>query len=746
MPSLTEADLLADLTPAQRDAVTHIDGPLLVLAGAGSGKTRVITRRVAYLLLKGVPAGNILAITFTNKAAGEMKQRVEALLPGARVWISTFHALGARLLRMYADRLGLDRNFTIYDQSDRARVVKMAMEDAGIDEGRLNADALSGAISKAKNQLLSPDRYAREKAIDFFSQTVAKVYPAYEARLKQNSALDFDDLLYWPALALKNNAELRTELDAKFRYVLIDEYQDTNQAQYAIARGLTVDYNNICVVGDPDQSIYKWRGSDIRNILDFERDYPTAKVLTLSTNYRSTKNILLAASSLIAHNKQRKPKDLVTDNPEGDPVTVCTYETGHHEAAGIASTIQRLVQQKKRSYRDCAVFLRVNALSRTLEIEFTKARVPYQIVKGLAFFERKENKDILGYLRLLMNPNDDISFLRIVNEPARGIGKISLEHLKRHAEANQMSLLAATDDLAKITLLKGKAALALRDFNRLMHQLMELRDGPPDEIIRQVLDKSGYRAMLQASTDEDDADRLANIEEMITAATEFVREDPTRKLGDFLENITLASDVDGWNDKQDCVSIMTMHAAKGLEFPVVFLTAMEQGLLPHERSLGKVEDIEEERRLAFVGLTRAKEQLFVSFCRLREFRGSTVYAMPSMFLSELPPEAIREVEGTGSPGMSAADRYRSGGTPAARKGWDDAGVKPIPMPIPTRQKEGTEGYVVGMVVRHATYGEGQITEVVGNGVLRKVKIRFRTAGERSFIADKVMLEILRRPS
>ncbi len=343
-----EQDLLDDLTPAQREAVTHFEGPLLILAGAGSGKTRVITRRVAWLLRQGVRPGNILAITFTNKAAGEMRQRVEALVPGSRLWISTFHSFGARLLRQYADRLGLDRNFTIYDQSDRARIVKMALEDAGIDNYRFTPETISGAISKAKNQLLSPERYA-ERARDFYEKNVAGIYPLYEKRLRDANALDFDDLLYWPALALKHDSELRGELDARFRFVLIDEYQDTNQAQYAIARGLSIDNPNLCVVGDPDQSIYRFRGSDIRNILDFERDFPNARVLTLRTNYRSTKSILYAASHLIAHNRQRKPKDLITDNPQGQPVTVLTFDTGLDEADGIARRIRAAVESGKRA-------------------------------------------------------------------------------------------------------------------------------------------------------------------------------------------------------------------------------------------------------------------------------------------------------------------------------------------------------------------------------------------------------------
>jgi DNA helicase-2/ATP-dependent DNA helicase PcrA len=739
------SDLLADLTDAQREAVTHSEGPLLILAAAGSGKTRVITRRVAYLLRQGVRPGNILAITFTNKAAGEMRQRVETLVPGSRVWMSTFHSLGARLLRQYADRVGLDRNFTIYDMADRGKLVKIALEDAGIDNARFTPDTIGSAISKAKNQLLSPERYAGQ-ANDFFAQTVARVYPAYEKRLRDANALDFDDLLYWPALALRHDSELRAELDARFRYVLIDEYQDTNQAQYAIARGLSVDHPNLCVVGDPDQSIYKFRGSDIRNILDFERDFPDARVLTLSTNYRSTKSILRAAGNLIAHNKQRKPKDLVTDNPAGLPVGVLTFETGQDEAEGIARRIRAAVDSGKRSsYRDFAVFLRINALSRGLETAFVKQRVPYQIVKGLAFFERKENRDVLAYLRLLLNPRDDLSFLRAVNEPARGVGKVSLEHLQNYAGPRELSLLAAAREVHKIPAIKGKAANGLRDFARLMSELEAAKEAAPDDVIRQVLDKSGYRRMLQDSHDEEDEDRLANIEELITAARQFAAEDGSHTIADFLENITLASDVDGWNEQQDSVSVMTAHAAKGLEFPVVYLAAMEQGILPHERSLGRDEEVEEERRLAFVGMTRAKEELYLSHARLRDFRGNTLYAVPSMFLDELPADATQALDLSASAaGVPAAIEHWRSGSPAASQGWTDAGIRPKPAPVPPADTAAATGgtYAEGMLVRHPNYGPGRVVEVSGYGSLKKVKIRFQTAGERSFIADKVKLEIV----
>jgi DNA helicase-2/ATP-dependent DNA helicase PcrA len=741
MPPGPRDDYLADLTPAQREAVTHFEGPLLVLAGAGSGKTRVITRRVAYLIQHGVKPQQVLAITFTNKAAGEMRQRIEALVPGGRVWISTFHSLGARLLRQYAGRLGLEPNFTIYDQADHNRLVKDALEEAGVDNVRFTPERIGSAISKAKNQLLGPERYA-DKADDFFKQAVARVYPVYEKKLRAANALDFDDLLLWPALALKHDAELRAELDARFRFVLIDEYQDTNTAQYVIARQLSVDQPNLCVVGDPDQSIYAWRGSDIRNILDFERDFPNARVIPLDRNYRSTQRILRAASHLIAHNRQRKPKDLVTDNEPGRPVTVLTFETSQDEADGLGRCIREAVEKGGRRYRDFALFLRINALSRTLESAFVRQRVPFQIVKGLAFFERKENRDVLAYLRLLLNPRDDLSFLRAVNEPARGIGKVSLEHLRTYAQPRELSLLAAATEVNRIPAIKGKAAAGLRDFAVLMQELGKLSEAAPEEVIRQVLDRSGYRQVLKGSTDVEDQERLANIEELITAAQQFAGEDGSRTIADFLENITLASDVDGWDDRQDCVSIMTLHAAKGLEFPVVYMVAVEQGLLPHERSLRENEDVEEERRLAFVGMTRAKEELYLSHVRLREFRGRADYTVPSMFLDELPADEVEVLDlSAGAAGTARAiDEWR-GGSPAAEEGWVAAGVRTA-----SAARAGKEaGYVEGMLVRHDTYGHGKVTEVSGSGALRKVKIRFSAAGERTFLAAKAKLAIVSRP-
>jgi DNA helicase-2/ATP-dependent DNA helicase PcrA len=735
-------DYLLDLTPAQHEAVTHVEGPLLILAGPGSGKTRVITRRVAHLIHEGVRPGSILAITFTNKAAGEMRQRIEALLPGARVWISTFHALGARLLRQYGDRIGLDPRFTIYDQSDRTRMVKHALEAGNIDNVRFQPETIQAAISKAKNNLMGPEKYASQ-AFDFFGQTVAHVFPVYEKRMRDANALDFDDLLYWPALALKNDAELRAELDARFRFVLIDEYQDTNKAQYAIARSLSIDQPNLCVVGDPDQSIYKFRGSDIRNILDFERDFPQARVIKLDRNYRSTKAILHAANHLISHNTERKPLDLVTENGAGQPVTVLTYETSQDEAEGLARRILEAVQAGKRAYRDFALFLRINALSRTLESAFIKYRIPYQIVKGFAFYDRKEVRDVLAYLRMLVNPRDDLSFLRAINEPARGVGKVSLEHLRSYAEPREMSLLEAAGQVERIPAIKGKASKGLRDFAQLMSELRTIVDAQPDEVIRQVLDRSGYRRLYQNSTEAEDQERLANIEELITAARQFSDEDSNNTISTFLENLTLASDVDSWDEIQDSVSIMTLHAAKGLEFPVVYMLAVEQGLLPHERSLAKDEELEEERRLAFVGMTRAKEELYLCHVRMREYRGQTLYAMPSQFLSELPEEVENVDLSASAAGTSRAiEAWRSGG-PAAQPGWAEAGITTRSRPETRRDADGDPGYSEGMQVRHDTYGAGRITHVSGYGAMRRVKIRFHLHGEKTFIADKVKLAIVR---
>ncbi|MBA4189540.1 MAG: ATP-dependent DNA helicase [Planctomycetaceae bacterium] len=750
MPLPPARDLLADLTDDQQAAVIHGEGPLLILAGAGSGKTRVITRRVAYLLSQGIRPSNILAITFTNKAAGEMRGRVEQLVPGNRVIVSTFHALGARLLRQYAERLGFDRNFTIYDMDDRNKLIKAALESCGIDNVKFSPERIGSAISKAKNALITPPQYDKT-ATDFFTQTVSKVYVGYEKRLRAANAMDFDDLLYLPAMAMRHNEELRAELDNRFRYVLIDEYQDTNSAQYEIAKRLSIHHPNLCVVGDPDQSIYKWRGSDIKNILDFERDFPAARVITLNKNYRSTKTILHAASTLIDHNKQRKKKSLVTDNPQGDPVRVITFDNGLDEAEGIVMRIKDAVTKGKFKYRDHAIFLRINALTRSLESAFVKHGVPFQIVKGLAFFDRKENKDVLAYLRLLANPSDTVSFMRVVNEPPRGIGKVSLDKLMAVAADREMTLMDAAGQVGKITEIKGKAATGLRDFHKLMTELRARLDLPPQDLIRLVLDKTGYATSLRESGDEDDAERLANVEELVTAAKQFHDQSPESTITDFLEQITLASDVDGWDEQTDHVSVMTLHASKGLEFPVVYVMAVEEGLLPHERSMGREDEIEEERRLCFVGMTRAMKELYLTHARLREFRGQMNYAIESSFLRELPRDGVERLDPSMSRNMarSAADEWRAK-TGNAASDWADTGARPYIPPKkhtdikPTIPDGADTGLAVGVLVQHEEFNIGTVTDVSGFGALRRVKIRFPGHGEKTFVADKVKLKVVGR--
>jgi DNA helicase-2/ATP-dependent DNA helicase PcrA len=737
-------DLLADLTPPQKLAVQHGEGPLLILAGAGSGKTRVITRRVAYLLQSGVRQHNILAITFTNKAAKEMRHRVDALVPGHRVLVSTFHSLGARLLRQYSDRLNLDKNFTIYDTDDRNKLIKAAIEAAGIDSVKYTPERLGGAISKAKNNLVRPSHYA-ESAHDFFSQTVAKVYMAYEKRLRAANAMDFDDLLYLPALALKLHEEFRSELDDRFRYVMIDEYQDTNTAQYEFAKQLSRNHPNLCVVGDPDQNVYRWRGSDLRNILDFERDFPGARVIPLEQNFRSTQAVIEAANSVIKHNKQRKDKTLTTENVAGDPVRVLTFDNGLDEAEGVVVQIKQAVARGAYRYKDCAIFLRMNALTRSLESAFVKHGVPFQIVKGLAFFDRKENKDVLAYLRLIVNPNDPVSFLRVVNEPARGIGKVSLDKLVAFAAQHELTLTAACGQVHRIPEIRGKAATALKDFGRMMNELRTKLDHPPHEIIEAVLEQTGYRKMLIDSKDEDDADRLANIDEFITAAKQFSEQSESRTLGDFLEQITLASDVDSMNDESDVVSVMTLHAAKGLEFPVVYILAMEQGILPHNRSIesGKDDDLEEERRLCFVGMTRAMKELNLCHARMREFRGQMTYAVPSMFLDELPRDVERREDHSRNTARDTMDRWRSGISGTSNRGGYGTS-QALPPVKPTIVPSSGNNYEQGQVVQHTEYGIGQILEVSGFGALRRLKVRFPAAGVKTFVADKAALKVVKR--
>ena len=629
-------DLLHDLTDAQREAVLHREGPLLILAGPGSGKTRVVTHRIARLMAEGVPDHQILALTFTNKAATEMRSRVERLAPGRSVWVGTFHRFCARLLRKYAPMVGLEENYTIYDTADSTQTLRRTLAQLKIDSAMVAPEAIARAVSWAKNNLILPEQYEPRPGHPIGS-VVKLVYPAYQARLATSNAVDFDDLLLHVASLLRDNPEVRQSLDERYRFILVDEYQDTNLAQYAIARAMSIDHPNLAVTGDPDQSIYGWRGANLNNILEFEKDFPEVHVVRLERNYRSTQRILRVASELISHNLRRKEKSLYTENEPGEPVRLVTYPTQKAEAQGIAAEIAGEIRSGRRRARDFAVFYRTNALSRALEFALRDAGVPYQMVNGVEFFQRKEIKDVLAHLQLLNNPHDDVALLRIINTPPRGIGKTTIDRLVDHATRHGLTVLEAARQVRRIEPIAARAAALVSGFVQLVDRLAAVLGGSIEELLGHVLTETGYEALWKASGDEEDEERLANIQELLTVAREF----DDRFQGDghleaFLEETALVNDTDAWEGQLDRVTLMTLHASKGLEFPVVYLVAVEEGLLPHERSRERPAHLEEERRLMFVGITRARQRLQISLAQYRDFRGVRKPAIPSSFLMDLP--------------------------------------------------------------------------------------------------------------
>ena len=745
-------DLFADLTPAQRVAVGHVDGPLLVLAAAGSGKTRVITRRVAHLLNQGIGGGQVLALTFTNKAAGEMRARIEALAPGAGVWVGTFHGLCARLLRSYAHLVGLDHGFTIYDQADRLKAVKKAMERIDLDGLSVTPERVDAIISRAKNDLLSPDQLAGKVDGDHATTVAAKVFRAYQERLRASSAVDFDDLLVHMVTILRNNPDVRAALDRRFRYVLVDEYQDTNIAQYAIVRALSTDAPNLCVTGDPDQSIYGWRGANLDNILEFEGDFPGCEVVKLERNYRSTKNILEVADHLIRFNRRRKPKGLSTENPRGEPVELVTYATEQDEAQGVASRVAALVREGGFTFRDVAVFCRVTALTRGFESAFRAARIPYQVVGGVSFYERQEVKDVLGYLNMIMNPKDDVAFDRVVNVPPRGLGKTSLDHLASYARLHEIPMLAAAERAVAAPGLKEKAVKGLVGFAGLIRELLAVRDQSAEEVLRRLLDRTGYRKHL-ADDPTGGEDRLANVDELVSAARQFDAQHPGASIVEFLEEISLTSAVDRWKDEAGAVTLMTLHAAKGLEFPAVFIVGLEQGLLPHSRANNSDSELEEERRLLFVGITRAERVLTLSHCRIREFRGQRQATIPSTFLAELPEDPIRHRDLSGFASSGSFTNRRIAPEPTSRPpaassfrlmtAADLAASKPGAEGIAPPSAEALADFRPGAAVMHPQYGIGRIVAIEGAGPNRKGRVAFTVGGERTFILAKAPLRLVR---
>ena len=724
--------LLEGLNPAQREAVSHIEGPLLILAGPGSGKTRVVTHRIAWLLANGVPSREILALTFTNKAAEEMSGRVERLVPGETVWVSTYHRFAARLLRRHAGLAGLEENYTIYDTDASGKALRRSIQRAKVDLTPFSPDQLRSAISWAKNQLILPEDYEPRPGHPL-GTLVKRVYPIYQKLLLDSNACDFDDLLLHVAVILRDNPELRSSLDERYRYVLVDEYQDTNLVQYAIARALSVDCPNLAVTGDPDQSIYGWRGANLKNILEFERDYPQVCVVRLEQNYRSTQAILHVADTLISHNVKRKQKRLFTDNDKGSPVRLVTYGDQNEEARDIATQIFDAVQTGRRRARDFAVFYRVNALSLPLERAFRELGVAYQLIQGVEFFQRKEIRDVLAYLQIVYNPRDDETLLRVINTPARGIGRATVNRLNDFALNNAVSLLDAARECRQIPSLSKRAVGIVSKFVQLMDALTSMAHAPIEELLGHVLATTDYKRQFEASEDEDDQQRLANIEELLTVAREFDERTPGEgRLAEFLEETSLVGDTDDWEAESDRVTLMTLHASKGLEFPAVFLIAAEEGLLPHERSRDKYDQLEEERRLLFVGITRAEEELQISRADKRDFRGQRKMTIPSQFLMELPRGEM-EIEdrcgfGTDSSYGSLSQHVVGSTTVRAMGRATTSGIRLTTAAELAGETESPpvdpDEFMQGMVIRHAQLGLGRVRALSGSGADRTATVDF----------------------
>ncbi|MGI9518906.1 MAG: ATP-dependent helicase [Pirellulaceae bacterium] len=757
-------ELLESLNPSQRKAVEHIEGPLLILAGPGSGKTRVLIHRIANMIAHGVPSHQIVAMTFTNKAADEMKQRLDDLVQEHFAWTGTFHRFCSRLLRTHATMVGLDENFTIYDHGDSKKVLKQAISDSGVPLSHHSPDQILNKISEAKSRAVTSDQYG-QVAGNHLEKIAARIYPLYQRQLREANAMDFDDMLLYVVQLLRENADLRNTLDEKFRYVIVDEYQDTNTAQYLILKGLSQTHRNLAVTGDPDQSIYGWRGASLGNILDFEKDYPDVEVVRLEQNYRSTKSILGVADQLIVNNQRRKHKDLLTDNDQGIPVSLIAYPSQNQEATSIAETIAWQIRQGNRQPKDFAVFYRVNAFSRSLEHAFQSHQIPYQVVHGQEFYQRREIKDLLAYLHLLNNPNDNLAFQRIVNVPSRKIGAVTVNRLRHYADGNELTMLESARRAGLNEAMSKQAATKVAGFVSLYDRLAEHATEDVQTVLEQVLRETGYREhLLKEGTDEAD-ERVANVDELVAAAQEFDSRHPhDGGLQAYLETAVLVNDTDAWESSDNSVTLMTLHAAKGLEFPFVFIVGLEEGTLPHERSMQDPDQLEEERRLLFVGITRAQEELQLSRALYRFRRGANWPTVASQFLMELPREQMTVIEPQSAFGYGFNsddefdtnqetgddDEWFSGPStvhvrtePAEYSSSSENGPTiqtaaelfrdaDQPDQTPAIKKYPVEAFSRGMLVNHPEYGAGKIVALEGNGKKSMATVEFFNGESKKF--------------
>lgn len=726
------------LNEPQREAVLHVDGPLLILAGAGSGKTRVLTHRIAYLIEElGVNPWNILAITFTNKAAGEMRQRVDDLVGfgSESIWVSTFHSMCVRILRRFIDRLGYDSSFTIYDTDDQKTLMKAVCKKIDIDTKQFKERMLLSVISSAKNEMILPEEFELNAGGDFAQLKIAKVYREYEAQLKANNALDFDDLLVKTVQLLQTQPDVCENYQERFRYIMVDEYQDTNTVQFKLVSLLAGKYRNLCVVGDDDQSIYKFRGANIRNILDFEKEYPDAKVIKLEQNYRSTENILNAANGVISNNRGRKDKTLWTANGEGEKIGLRQFDTAYDEAEFIAEDIKREVQSGA-SYNDSAVLYRTNVQSRLLEEKFIAMNIPYKIVGGINFYARREIKDILAYLKTVDNGQDDLSVRRIINVPKRGIGLTTINRIQEAADARGISFyeaLLAPEMIPGV----GRSASKLDSFAALIEYFKgQAEKESLTDLLNEILDMTGYAQNLEADDEIDAESRLQNIEELLNKAAAYEEDcadrDEKATLSGFLEEVALVADIDSLEEDQDYVVLMTLHSAKGLEFPHVYLAGMEDGLFPSYMTItgDDPEELEEERRLCYVGITRAEQKLTLTCARKRMVRGETQYNPPSRFVREIPQEVLDTGSNLFSSGKSVSADSPQRKSYASKKPFT-ALTKGSQL---TAQKSDSLAYGVGDRVRHVKFGEGTVLDIKEGGRDFEVTVEFDTAGVRKMFA------------
>lgn len=722
-------DYLDQLNPQQRQAVEHVDGPLLIIAGAGSGKTRVLTYRVAHMVHeRNIPPHSILAVTFTNKAAQQMQDRVAAIVGplGQQLNMGTFHSTCVRMLRRNAECIGYKSSFQIYDSSDQQTVMRDCLRRLNIDPKRFEPRAVLGAISKGKNRLLGPREY-QAQASGFWERNVAALYDLYQTTLRENHALDFDDLIMGTVQLLRQEPEVLDYYQRRFRYIMVDEYQDTNYAQYVLVNTLAEKHRNICVVGDEDQSIYAFRGADIRNILDFETDYPDALVIKLEENYRSTQTILEAANHVIRHNEQRKGKELWTRNPSGTRVKLYQAGDERREAAFVGDTIAAGVSEG-RHYQDFTILYRTHAQSRPIEEEFMNRGIPYRIVSGLRFYERKEIKDLLAYLRLIHNVEDGYSFRRIVNTPKRGIGDVTLGRLEDYAQSMGISTYEILSELGEGVSVGRRAEAVLGHFREMIDGLRQAAgEISLTQLVEDVLQRSGYLADLKQQATYEAETRLENLKEFLSVTKQYELEHASSDLGSFLEHVALISDVDNYDTGADVVNLMTLHAAKGLEFPVVFLVGMEDGIFPHMRALQEPGQMEEERRLAYVGLTRAQEELYLTCAQMRTIYGTMNRTAASCFLQDIPEELCEDVSIGRRPHVTPPTRQTPRSSTAS--------------PVSSQRPAGTEtaSYAVGDKVMHESFGQGTVVSISG-GADPILSVAFPDNGIKKLLASLAPLQ------